>query len=293
MASQHNVTLLCKKCGKEFIAKKIQSGRVRLFCSPTCANSRTKSGELKQFTCKHCGKEFSRYVIPSQASHHTNEFCSQTCHNRHRRTKPDEFYSHVPKRKVKYLKQIPCPVCGKIFKPSQSSIKTCSRDCGNAIRNSNKGKMRTPHSVIDTIKNLYPIKTAKQISPIVGKSVAAIHFIAGKIGARLTREQILEKEKQAGLVRRGKNNTLWLGGTKNLPWGKDWNRQRNLARERDNFTCQVCKKPAKTVHHVTPRRMFVNDIDKSNDLSNLITLCAHCHRLVETGKIPCPRKLSI
>lgn len=280
--------MICQHCGISFMPSKILPHREYKFCSTDCYHSHSRKGTWIHSTCKHCGKPFSRYVTPGRDNHHTDEYCSQTCHNRHRRTKPDGFYSRIPTRKVGYLKPIPCPACGKMFKPKQSIVKFCSRTCARTMR-SDKGRMRTPQTIIDEIKRSYASKTAKEIGAMFSKSEAAIHFIARKIGMHLTREQVLEKSKQTGLKRRGKNNTLWLGGTKNLPWGKDWNQKRIATRKRDNYTCQVCGKSALTVHHITPRRFFVIDIDKANELTNLITLCAHCHRLVETGKIECPR----
>lgn len=90
----------------------------------------------------------------------------------------------------------------------------------------------------------------------------------------------------------------WKGGR--LPYyGPNWNSQKYKTRKRDNFTCQVChiseeehiKKYNQKlhVHHIKPFREFnyvasENDNYKeANSLSNLLTVCCVCHRIVESS----------
>lgn len=75
-------------------------------------------------------------------------------------------------------------------------------------------------------------------------------------------------------------------------YGKNWPKQRKLALERDNYTCQTCNYKGKKkgrfwdvhVHHKRKIRLFANtqtkeiDYQKANDLNNLITLCVRCHK---------------
>ncbi|MBN1668913.1 MAG: DUF1998 domain-containing protein, partial [Anaerolineales bacterium] len=68
-------------------------------------------------------------------------------------------------------------------------------------------------------------------------------------------------------------------------YGPDWHFQRNLARARDGYRCQVCYRPEPEgsqfhVHHKVPFRSF-NNPSEANQLSNLITLCPACHRRAE------------
>ncbi len=69
-------------------------------------------------------------------------------------------------------------------------------------------------------------------------------------------------------------------------YGPTWTRQRDLARARDDFRCQLCgeSEGIKThhVHHKIPFRMF-ESAQQANQLANLITLCNSCHRKVETA----------
>jgi DEAD/DEAH box helicase domain-containing protein len=79
-----------------------------------------------------------------------------------------------------------------------------------------------------------------------------------------------------------KDEGLWL----NIPndYGPNWSRQRELARARDIYRCQICGEPEGNkehhVHHKTPFRLF-DSTEQANQLSNLITLCNSCHRKVE------------
>ena len=81
-----------------------------------------------------------------------------------------------------------------------------------------------------------------------------------------------------------KDEGLWLNAPIN--YGSNWPMQRDLARARDGFRCQVCgdteKGKSHHVHHKIPFRMFDSAV-QANQLVNLITLCNSCHRKVETA----------
>ncbi len=87
-----------------------------------------------------------------------------------------------------------------------------------------------------------------------------------------------------GTVEKLKDGGLWL----NTPndYGPSWPKQRDLARARDRFRCQVCGQPesdkAHHVHHKIPFRMF-DSAEQANQLANLITVCNSCHRKIETA----------
>jgi len=69
-------------------------------------------------------------------------------------------------------------------------------------------------------------------------------------------------------------------------YGPNWPKQRDLARARDGYRCQICGQPegdkAHHVHHKIPFRMF-ESVEQANQLANLITLCNSCHRKAETA----------
>jgi DEAD/DEAH box helicase domain-containing protein len=81
---------------------------------------------------------------------------------------------------------------------------------------------------------------------------------------------------------------LWRGDPNQ--YGPNWAAQRDRARARDGYRCQVCGTPERVgaqgrrqshhVHHKTPFRAFVS-YREANRLDNLATLCARCHLRVE------------
>lgn len=75
---------------------------------------------------------------------------------------------------------------------------------------------------------------------------------------------------------------LWLNDP--IDYGRDWQRLRLHARQRDEFTCQLCGRKEigeeHHVHHKIPFRTFSNP-HEANRLDNLVTLCSSCHRKAE------------
>jgi DEAD/DEAH box helicase domain-containing protein len=69
-------------------------------------------------------------------------------------------------------------------------------------------------------------------------------------------------------------------------YGPNWKQQRDRARTRDEFRCQVCGREEGErqhhVHHKTPFRQFDSYLS-ANQLENLVTLCPTCHRREESA----------
>ncbi len=86
---------------------------------------------------------------------------------------------------------------------------------------------------------------------------------------------IVDALRQEGLWRNDPND-----------YGPNWNMQRERARRRDGFRCQVCGAPEQgrshDVHHRQPFRLFPSYL-QANQLENLITLCPNCHRRAEAA----------
>ena len=86
--------------------------------------------------------------------------------------------------------------------------------------------------------------------------------------------QLINKLRESGKWRNDPN-----------AYGPNWKSQRDKARARDQYRCQVCntleKERAHDVHHKTPFRQFTT-FSQANHLGNLVTLCVACHHKVET-----------
>jgi 5-methylcytosine-specific restriction endonuclease McrA len=57
-----------------------------------------------------------------------------------------------------------------------------------------------------------------------------------------------------------------------------WQAKREEALARANFLCQICRKPATEVHHLTYERVF-------NEMAcDLLPVCSACHRTIHFRK---------
>ena len=93
----------------------------------------------------------------------------------------------------------------------------------------------------------------------------------------LGRKRTVEQRRQMSInhigLQAGAKHPRWLGGITLEPYGIGWTAaRRNLVRERDFFTCQLCLKGGNSfhVHHIDYNK-------KNNVMDNLITLCRNCH----------------
>jgi DEAD/DEAH box helicase domain-containing protein len=77
---------------------------------------------------------------------------------------------------------------------------------------------------------------------------------------------------------------LWANDP--IDYGPTWPQQRQQARARDGYRCQMCgareQDRQHDVHHKTPFRTFASHRE-ANQPDNLITLCRACHRRAETA----------
>jgi hypothetical protein len=92
-----------------------------------------------------------------------------------------------------------------------------------------------------------------------------------------------ETKLKHSLVQLGDKNHNWKGGCVKRPKNRFL---RNQILKRDNFACAVCgtpglnnyrNKPKKglAVHHIAS---YDNNIDKRDDIENMVTLCNKCHK---------------
>ena len=94
--------------------------------------------------------------------------------------------------------------------------------------------------------------------------------------------------------RSGENSKCFTGDYRKY-YGPNWQKQRKAARERDNYTCQLCGKQEKgkqlSVHHKKAFALYgIENYEVANQLSNLITLCHSCHSHVEIKRTNNARK---
>lgn len=123
----------CEICGATFFRAVGRNDHVRT-CSPACGNKLRAKAQEKHSdrTCKTCGKAF-RAVPSSKAS-----YCSKEC-----------MYARNAAGTTRN-----CEHCGKEFRssPSQLHVRTCSAECGYAIRIDPRARGVTHAVVVDGAK---------------------------------------------------------------------------------------------------------------------------------------------
>jgi len=88
----------------------------------------------------------------------------------------------------------------------------------------------------------------------------------------------------------GEAHPDYEGGRRTFRTGPNWRNQREEAIQRDDDQCVACGMSRAAhkqeygydihVHHIEARRNF-DDLEKANELSNLVTLCHSCHGTYE------------
>jgi len=83
--------------------------------------------------------------------------------------------------------------------------------------------------------------------------------------------------------RKTPDSPSWKGGKSFEPYGREFWALRELIRQRDNYTCQLCGVPQ--IECV--RKLDVHHIDynkKNTNRNNLIALCQGCNSHVNTNR---------
>ena len=77
------------------------------------------------------------------------------------------------------------------------------------------------------------------------------------------------------------NNPNWHGGITHLPYCEKWTEElREIVRQRDNYTCQLCG----SIQNIRKHCVHHIHYDKSNCYPDLITLCSNCHSKVNFNR---------
>jgi hypothetical protein len=134
-------------------------------------------------------------------------------------------------------------------------------------------KIAAKHS--ETKKRMFA--NGELVNPMKYPGVAAkfSERVKGENNPFYGRTHLDETKQKISISMVGEKNPNWNGGTSFEPYSVDWTQTlRRTVRERDNYTCQLCKKAQEDrtfdCHHI--------DYNKKNCCpENLITLCRRCH----------------
>lgn len=254
---------ICPKCGNEFVYyPSAYKGKAQEYCSRAC---RSAASWLHK-NCLMCGKEFvCRKCEP-------HDCCSKTCARRW--LKRD--------RRVTFQ----CDQCGvevtrgiQHYRPHAANH-FCSLRCwGDWLKDrENPARRKRIARSCKQCGKEFEITPSQLI--FVGYGTFCSTVCKGRFYAPLIKHQI-EGAKPGPL------NINWKGGYKKY-YGPNWRQQRREARKRDGYTCVRCGITEidlgieLDVHHIQPFREFgLSRYQDANDLDNLVSLCALCHKFVE------------
>lgn len=260
----------CPECGREFAdshAMKSHYGQMH-------------DGSLGgvDLTCEWCGAKYN--VTPARSD--TSRFCSHDC--RLEGLHDNMSGEDNPAWKGEEGDCI-CEQCGNEYrkKPYDAqNSRFCSRECLNEwFTEENTGvnnhfwRGGMVELVCEWCNDSYHVKQSRAETG---------RFCSGDCRLEWWSMHLSENYDQSG-----ENNHRWKGGTS--PYGEGWNKKKKeTVRKRDGRKCKLCGLTGKEhvesydchlhVHHIIPART-ITDPERRNHPSNLITLCADCHKTAE------------
>lgn len=276
---------VCEQCGK--ILKYDKQKTNRKFCDENCRNAYhgivPKKGLTEIRKCRYCKEGFLwSDSTPNQV------YCNKECQKAFYRNKAREKLS------VEYAEETrECLYCGKEYTWSSSrpNQKYCGREC---LNNATRQKFQAP---VWTEKRqcAYCGKDFDWFSNKNSQKYCCKECLNAATTARAKKQkknsrEFIEKLRSEiylkvseiiGEMQKTQGNTL---GDRYIDYWKIGDiseKTREEVLKRDKYECSICKrKDALHLHHIVKRKNGGN-----HKAENLITLCASCHRHVETGDI--------
>jgi hypothetical protein len=234
---------VCETCGSEFFVAPSREQTAK-YCSIECKADGQRNGVMR--VCETCENEF--YATPSRIKSSGARFCSNECKD-------------LAKRKRIYRN---CEQCGKrlwvsFYNNKRGRGRFCSVDCMNKWRAENdpRGSDNSFFMQIECVceqcgKSFY----AKKYRVDEG----TVHYCSNECRYAAHPDKIS-----------GENNGQWRGGKSFEPYPLEFNEQfKKAIRERDGYTCAVCRLSGMDVHHI-------NYVKDDTVPENCITLCRSCH----------------
>lgn len=256
----------CRQCGKEFKVWPSEIKREnRKYCSRQCS-SRARRTRIVVI-CQQCGKKFE--VWPSDVKAGNGKYCSMQCMGKWMsKNRIGKNNSNWRGGKVACT----CQQCGKKFESFQAEIKGgwgkfCSRKC--------HGKWRSKNRIGENSANW----KGGEVTTTCQQCDGSFEILPSRIekgGGKFCSLQCFGKWKSENLA--GERSPNWQGGKSFEPYPSTFNTPfKRKIRERDDYTCAICGKPGKSVHHI-------NYVKNDTTPGNCITLCRSCHGKTNTKR---------
>lgn len=256
--------------------------------------------------CESCGKEYktTSSLTYHRRQKHLEEFDIEcpTCGKMYETEKGMRYHHSVNHGESIAFVQVECEVCGKTKEVNKNYRKRherffCSKNCEVEWKRENqegywKGITGEDHplfgrsTMTEEGKKTLSDKMTKRVEkqcPSCGETNEVIPSYADNHDKKFCDVECYGKWlSENSLAEQAPN---WRGGCDNNR-GENWEKQRNLARERDGYVCRACGKEEENmnrqldVHHIIPFRKF-EGYEKANKLENLVSVCRSCHISLE------------
>lgn len=276
----------CKNCGKEFEYDRKRANRK--FCDDICRmtyygiNPNDSNDILKE--CKYCKKTF----VCSRSTP-TKLFCNNECLTAYYKEQHEMRSTTIEKEK-----RI-CPYCGQefIWQSDKSWQKYCSTECSiNANKEKHKAAVITAKKACAHCGNMFEWSSSKPNQKYCSAECrntvmkVQIRDYQRKHNGKKTDDELKNEVylKVLNIISKMDQSKGAVFNGVHIDYraiGDISEKTREEVLKRDNFECQICKrKDSLHLHHLIKRKYGGN-----HNAENLVTLCASCHRHIETGDV--------
>lgn len=220
-------------------------------------------GGKNTFSCTYCGSQFQKYVCELKGH---RPFCSKRCFDKYRikpiintRTPASEMHheKHPRWSGIKF-----CKTCGiELRERCQRRRMYCSDYCCQNRVNARKSGKEHPSWRFDI----------ERFCNNCGKEITRTKSRANASCCSMECANVWRSKNFSG-----RNSHLWKEHKAHDDYPPEWNAVlRHSIRVRDGFKCRACgfKEERLEIHHIDLNKMNCHE-------SNLITLCASCHRSI-------------
>ena len=223
--------------------------RDKNYCSRECFGKSQRNRKIVD--CENCDEPTVKEI--NQLNNSGKHFCSKDCHDEYQR----DINSKV------------CDNCGEKYYHGGKDSNFCSKKCSAEDRSIEKVKVACPEC-----------ENHSSVLPSYNDKYENIFCSSECRNSWLEENSLFASE----------DNPKKSGETES-EFGSNWKKMREKALKRAKYECEHCSKTKEengrslSVHHITPRKLFLEDdnmsVEMSNVLCNLVVLCRSCHMKAE------------
>lgn len=253
--SKYNIQMRSSKEGMNTDTYKLKMQQYATFYKKEYVDRSKKQGKRIIKLCPNCKKEFETLKANPRT------YCCKQCYLQHKKSS-----NKVKKNgKVTYKRVIKPGICQRCGSPTLNQWSKYCPEC------------------LSIVKHESCYKRIKTTCGYCGKELEVIPSVFKKNKYNYCNSECMAKHYSQ--LYTGENSPTWKGGKRH--YFGNWADARRKARERDQYTCQLCGRKEDSnlqlsVHHIINYREFDNKYE-ANQLDNLTCLCHKCHTFVHSN----------